>query len=67
MAEQLHVTTLNQKEQLYIRGLEVVENPNTVKIGEALYICRDGYVALSTGRKTVLSLVKSGVVVEYIS
>lgn len=56
----LKLTNINGKEQLYYGGLQIVNNISMVEIEKDLYVVRDNAIVLSTGKKSILSLVKSG-------
>lgn len=65
--KQIHITNINNKPELYIDGLIILDKINSVFFQNAIYRARDNTIVTSTGPKTIISLVQRGEVVYYLS
>lgn len=65
--KQIHITNINNKPELYVDGLIIVDKINSVYFQDAIYRARDNTIVTSTGPKTILSLVQRGEAVYYLS
>lgn len=63
----IKVTHINNKPQLYVDGLIILDKINSVYFEDAIYRARNNTIVTSTGPKTILSLVQRGLPVYYLS
>lgn len=63
----IKVTHMNNKPELYVDGLIILDKINSVYFEDAIYRARNNTIVTSTGPKTVLSLVQRGLPVYYLS
>lgn len=63
----IKVTHINNKPELYIDGLIILDKINSVYFEDAIYRARDNTIVTSTGPKTIISLVQRGFPVYYLS
>lgn len=64
---QIHITNINNKPELYVDGLIILDKINSVYFEDAIYRARDNTIVTSTGPKSILSLVQRGLPVYYLS
>lgn len=64
---QIHITNINNKPELYIDGLIILDKINSVFFQNAIYRARDNTIVTSTGPKKIIDLVQRGEVVYYLS
>lgn len=65
--KQIHITNINNKPELYVDGLIILDKINSVYFEDAIYRARDNTIVTSTGPKTIISLVRRGLPVYYLS
>lgn len=65
--KQIHITNINNKTEMYIDGLIILDKINSVYFQGAIYRARNNTIVTSTGPKTILSLVQQGFAVWYLS
>lgn len=65
--KQIHLTTINNKPQLYIDGLIILDKINSVYFQDAIYRARDNEIVTSSGKQSILSLVQRGFAIYYLS
>ena len=65
--KQIHITNINNKPELYIDGLIILDKINSVYFQNAIYRARDNQIVTSTGRQSIISLVQRGFAVYYLS
>lgn len=65
--KQIHITNINNKPELYIDGLIILDNINSVYFQDAIYRARDNQIVTSTGRQSIISLVQRGFAVYFLS
>lgn len=65
--KQIHVTNINNKPELYVDGLIILDNINSVYFEDAIYRARDNTIVTSTGPKKIIDLVQRGLPVYYLS
>ena len=64
---QIHITNINNKPEMYIDGLIILDKINSVYFEDAIYRARDNTIVTSTGPKTIISLVQRGLPVYFLS
>lgn len=64
---QIHITNIDNKPELYVDGLIILDKINSVYFEDAIYRARDNTIVTSTGPKTIISLVQRGEAVYYLS
>ena len=65
--KQIHITTINDKLEMYVDGLIILDKINSVYFQDAIYRARDNQIVTSTGRQSIISLVQRGFQVFYLS
>ena len=65
--KQIRLTNINNKPELYIDGLIILDKINSVYFEDAIYRARDNQIVTSTGRQSIISLVQRGFQVFYLS
>lgn len=65
--KQIRLTNINNKPELYIDGLIILDKINSVYFQDAIYRARDNQIVTSTGRQSIISLVQRGFAVYYLS
>lgn len=65
--KQIHITNINNKPEMYIDGLIIVDKINSVYFQDAIYRARDNCIVTSTGKKSIISLVERGLSVYFLS
>jgi hypothetical protein len=65
--KQIHLTNINNKPELYIDGLIILDKINSVYFQDAIYRARDNTIVTSTGPKKIIDLVQRGFTVYYLS
>lgn len=65
--KQIQITNINNKPEMYIDGLIIVDKINSVYFQDAIYRARDNTIVTSSGRQSILSLVQRGFAVWYLS
>jgi hypothetical protein len=65
--KQIHLTNINNKPELYIDGLIILDKINSVYFQDAIYRARDNQIVTSTGRQSIISLVQRGFAVYFLS
>lgn len=65
--KQIRLTNINNKPELYIDGLIILDKINSVYFQDAIYRARDNQIVTSTGRQSIISLVQRGFAVWYLS
>lgn len=65
--KQIHITNINNKPELYIDGLIILDKINSVYFQDAIYRARDNTIVTSSGRQSIISLVQRGYQVFYLS
>jgi hypothetical protein len=65
--KQIHITNINNKPELYIDGLIILDKINSVYFEDAIYRARDNTIVTNTGPKTIISLVQRGLPVYFLS
>ena len=65
--KQIHITNINNKPELYIDGLIILDKINSVFFEDAIYRARDNCIVTITGKKSIIQLVERGYEVFYLS
>lgn len=65
--KQIHITNINNKPEMYIDGLIILDKINSVYFQDAIYRARDNTIVTSTGPKKIIDLVQRGLPVWYLS
>ena len=65
--KQIHITNINNKPELYIDGLIILDKINSVYFEDAIYRARNNEIVTSSGRQSIISLVQRGLPVYYLS
>lgn len=65
--KQIHITNINNKPELYIDGLIILDKINSVYFEGAIYRARDNTIVTSTGPKKIIDLVQRGFTVYFLS
>lgn len=65
--KQIHITNINNKPELYIDGLIILDKINSVYFQDAIYRARDNQIVTSSGRQSIISLVQQGFAVYFLS
>lgn len=65
--KQIRLTNINNKPELYVDGLIILDKINSVYFEDAIYRARDNQIVTSTGRQSIVSLVQRGFAVYYLS
>lgn len=65
--KQIHLTNINNKPELYIDGLIILDKINSVYFEDAIYRARNNEIVTSSGRQSIISLVQRGLHVYYLS
>lgn len=65
--KQIHLTNINNKPELYIDGLIILDKINSVFFEDAIYRARNNEIVTSSGKQSILSLVQRGLPVYYLS
>lgn len=65
--KQIHITNINNKPEMYIDGLIILDNINSVFFQDAIYRARNNEIVTSSGRQSIISLVQRGFAVYYLS
>lgn len=65
--KQIHITNINNKPEMYIDGLIILDKINSVYFQDAIYRARNNEIVTSTGRQSIVSLVERGFQVFYLS
>ena len=65
--KQIHITTMSGKPDMYIDGLIILDKINSVYFEDAIYRARNNEIVTSNGKQSILSLVKRGFAVYYLS
>lgn len=65
--KQIHITNINNKPELYVDGLIILDKINSVYFEDAIYRARDNTIVTSTGPKKIIDLVQRGLPVYYLS
>lgn len=65
--KQIHITNINNKPELYIDGLIILDKINSVFFQNDIYRARDNTIVTSTGPKKIIDLVQRGLPVYYLS
>ena len=64
---QIHITNINNKPELYVDGLIILDKINSVYFQDAIYRARNNEIVTSSGRQSIISLVQRGLPVYYLS
>lgn len=64
---QIHITNINNKPELYIDGLIILDKINSVYFEGAIYRARNNEIVTSSGKQSIVSLVQRGLTVYYLS
>lgn len=65
--KQIRLTNINNKPELYIDGLIILDKINSVFFQDAIYRARDNEIVTSSGRQSITELVKRGEEVWFLS
>ena len=65
--KQIRLTNINNKHELYIDGLIILDKINSVFFQDAIYRARNNEIVTSSGRQSIISLVQRGFAVYYLS
>lgn len=65
--KQIHITNINNKPEMYIDGLIILDKINSVYFQDAIYRARNNEIVTSSGKQSILSLVQRGFAVYYLS
>lgn len=65
--KQIHITNINNKPELYIDGLIILDKINSVYFEGAIYRTRNNEIVTSSGKQSIVSLVQRGLPVYYLS
>jgi len=65
--KQIRLTNINNKPELYIDGLIILDKINSVYFQDAIYRARNNEIVTSSGRQSIISLVQRGLPVYYLS
>ena len=65
--KQIRLTNINNKPELYIDGLIILDKINSVFFQDAIYRARNNEIVTSSGRQSIISLVQRGFAVYYLS
>ena len=65
--KQIRITTMNNKPEMYIGGLIILDKINSVYFQDAIYRARNNEIVTSSGKQSILSLVQRGFAVYYLS
>lgn len=65
--KQIHITNINNKPEMYIDGLIILDKINSVYFQDAIYRARNNEIVTSSGRQSIISLVQRGFAVYYLS
>ena len=65
--KQIHITNINNKPELYIDGLIILDKINSVYFQDAIYRARNNGIVTSSGRQSIISLVQRGFAVYFLS
>lgn len=65
--KQIRLTNINNKPELYVDGLIILDKINSVYFEDAIYRARDNQIVTSTGRQSIMSLVQRGFSVYFLS
>lgn len=65
--KQIRLTNINNKPELYIDGLIILDKINSVYFQDAIYRARNNEIVTSSGRQSILSLVQRGFAVYFLS
>lgn len=65
--KQIHITNINNKPELYVDGLIILDKINSVYFEGAIYRARNNEIVTSSGKQSIVSLVQRGLPVYYLS
>lgn len=65
--KEIRLTNINNKPELYIDGLIILDKINSVFFQNAIYRARNNEIVTSSGRQSIISLVQRGFTVYYLS
>ena len=65
--KQIRLANINNKPELYIDGLIILDKINSVYFQDAIYRARNNEIVTSSGRQSIISLVQRGFAVWYLS
>jgi hypothetical protein len=63
----IKVTHINNKPDLYVDGLIILDKINSVYFEDAIYRARNNEIVTSSGRQSIISLVQRGFTVYFLS